>query len=54
MEDDIVNESKEREDDERAWGRDKRRYIGTDTSDERIMSMFCALLYQSLNKSCTI
>ncbi|KAK3879880.1 hypothetical protein Pcinc_015584 [Petrolisthes cinctipes] len=37
MEDDIVDEYKEREDDERAWGKNKKRYIGTDTTDERIM-----------------
>lgn len=43
MEDDIVDEPKVQEEDERAWGKNKQRYIGTDTTDERIISMFCVL-----------
>lgn len=38
MEDDIVEEEKEQLPDERAWGSKKWRYIGTDTTDERIHS----------------
>lgn len=36
MEDDIVEEQEERVPDERAWGANKWRYIGTDTTDEKI------------------
>uniref|UniRef100_A0A0P4VR84 Sas10 C-terminal domain-containing protein n=1 Tax=Scylla olivacea TaxID=85551 RepID=A0A0P4VR84_SCYOL len=36
MEDDIVEEQEERLPDERAWGANKWRYIGTDTTDEKI------------------
>ena len=39
MEDDIVEEQEERVPDERAWGANKWRYIGTDTTDEKIHSM---------------
>lgn len=36
MDDDIEDEDEERLPDDRAWGNKKWRYIGTDTSDERI------------------
>ncbi|KAG0719280.1 Something about silencing protein 10 [Chionoecetes opilio] len=36
MEDDLVDEREERVPDERAWGSNKWRYIGTDTTDEKI------------------
>lgn len=38
MDDDIEDEDEERLPDDRAWGNKKWRYIGTDTSDERIQS----------------
>lgn len=38
MDDDIEDEYEERLADDRAWGNKKWRYIGTDTSDERIQS----------------
>ncbi|XP_050729753.1 something about silencing protein 10-like isoform X2 [Eriocheir sinensis] len=39
MADDIVEEEEERLPDERAWGSSKWRYLGTDTTDERINKM---------------
>lgn len=54
MEDDIVEEQEEHLPDERAWGSNKWRYIGTDTTDEKIHSMslfFRCLISDSLERS---